>query len=428
MKSLIRKTSTSGRIGGTLVAASALLLPGTLLTLPDGATAQELPVRPDITIYHSLDQYGADPRSESVPPGCTSGGGGVPETVINFDDAAQNQVVNDYYEGVTFSSIGDNEVRADAQGASIIPSTPHSAVVYTALGGSAANQDFFADFDPPVDNLRFTVWGDNEANSAQVTVYYGIESSVTETIPTDGLVNTVHVVDLSEYTGVTRIAVTNITEPSGIGYDDFHFGAGDGPPVCVLQGGIYEELKLWINGGSTYSNDEGEELCSRGGGGGENSAGSGDELCGAALTFQIQGVGRFKAAIESDLIDVGIETMVLGTPCSFTGEGDECFFPENPPLKKLTLNFRRGEGGFPAPGPRFLGSLIIDSTGPNAATDVSEISVNGEAAGAALQSRLISTGNAPEVIATLPEPGQFVQLLTGLFGLAGLHRLRRKHK
>jgi hypothetical protein len=42
----------------------------------------------------------------------------------------------------------------------------------------------------------------------------------------------------------------------------------------------------------------------------------------------------------------------------------------------------------------------------------------------------MTSGETPEVIADtrlLPEPGQLAQLLSGLFGLADLSRLRRKH-
>ena len=68
MTSLTRKTCTSGRIGAYLVAAAALLLPAALLTLAEGAAAQTAEPS-EITIYHSLDENGADPRSAEVPAG-----------------------------------------------------------------------------------------------------------------------------------------------------------------------------------------------------------------------------------------------------------------------------------------------------------------------------------------------------------------------
>jgi hypothetical protein len=109
---------------------------------------------------------------------------------------------------------------------------------------------------------------------------------------------------------------------------------------------------------------------------------------------------------------------VLGTVCTPDEVG--CSFP--PDLKQLTLNFPTGLA-YPDIGPRFLGSLIFDST---PGTGSSTLSVFGQAAGAELQLRPIASGVDPETIATIPEPGQLVQLLSGLFGLAGLNRLRRK--
>jgi hypothetical protein len=93
------------------------------------------------------------------------------------------------------------------------------------------------------------------------------------------------------------------------------------------------------------------------------------------------------------------------------------------------MNFLSGSSA-PDNGQRRLGQLILDSTGldtsdPNSKT---EVNVQGAAAGAKLQLREFPLVEPNEIVAAIPvpEPGRFVQLLTGVFALAGLRRLRRQ--
>ena len=115
---------------------------------------------------------------------------------------------------------------------------------------------------------------------------------------------------------------------------------------------------------------------------------------------------------------------MFGSPCALAGEGTgpECYFIQSD-LKLLSMNFRTG-GSTPNNLARHLVDLIVD-TSSWTEEDETEISVGGQGGGAKLQLLTIES----ETVASLPvpEPTQFVQLLSGLFGLAGLNRLRRKH-
>jgi len=479
MTSLTRKTSTSGRIGGILVAAAVLLLPAALLTLPERAAAQEVPERPDITVYHSLDPEGADPRSETVPPGCDEvsgpggGGEGTGGWVVVIGDVNAGPPYGD--NTVFYSNLleGGTSVLAVRDGDNSVPAIK---AIYSGLPGVTLTQDTTTVTTELLDGVDLLMFNQNAYDQALVYDTTDEIGAIATFVANGGNLlliaetNSHHanfnafltgIGSTIEYTLTPRTSGPNLYEPGA----PFSDGAGtalgsaaenaltggttiatrttDGLPVaaaeqvgsggsapvtqCVLAGGSHELLKIWIDGGSTASDSEFEDVCSRGNDDSEVAGGSGKEICGAVLTFQIQGVGRFKGAIANPLADAGIDTLVLGTPCEFVGESDECFFPPSPPLKQLSMVFRRGDGT-PDVDMRFIGSIIFDSTGPDPATDVSEISVYGEAAGAALQLRPISSGEDPEIIATLPEPSQIVQMLTGLFGLAGLHRLRRKHE
>jgi hypothetical protein len=456
MTSLTRKTCTPDRIRGIVVAVAALLLPALLLTQAETATAL-----PPITVYHSLDPLGADPRSETVPPGCdeVAGGSGGWVVVVADVNALDNPV---FYTNVLQG--GTNVLAARNVNFEHFPTL---IALYDSLSPDWDVTQNNATITPgdltDVDLLMF-----NQNGFDQALVYtQGEIDAINSFVANGGNVLLVietfqHYVNFNAFLTAIGSSIQFIPDVRVSGATDVVSGApftngmgtifnnivhntltggmpvaqrqsdvvpiaaaeqvGSGAPMveCVLGGGNYEELKLWIDGGPTQSG-EGEGLCSQDFDSGEGivQGGSGDEICGAALIFQIEGIGRFRGAIEAPVeVDPGIDTMVLGTVCS-PGEVD-CSFP--PDLKQLTLNFTTGLA-YPDVGPRFLGSLIIDSS---QGTGNSTISVFGNAAGAELQLRPVASGVAPETIATIPEPGQLVQLLSGLFGLAGLNRLRRK--
>jgi len=474
MTSLTRRFSTSGRIRGYLVAA--LLLPAALLAQAGVATAQGSPEPPAITVYHSLDPLGADPRSASVPAGCTPGaseGGGGDITVVADVNAVNNpifyanvlgsgtsvlagrgnpypvtQIISDYQLGGGSVTVTNTTIDAAAlAGYDVLifnqsgfnvplvytPAELAAISTFVSNGGSVLLVAESAAGDPLTgDFLTFNDFLTGIGSSIQYTGERRLVTNGTTVVAAAPFTTGVTTFNADYYNildgGTTIVLTTATSEP--IVATEIGGGAPAQEPVCVLGGGSYEELKLWIDGGPTPSG-AGEQRCSRDFDTGEGivPGGNGDEICGAALTFQIEGIGRFRDAIEAPAGDAGIDTLVLGTPCVPNGEGPGCYFPEIPPLKQLTMIFRRG-GSDPADGPRFLGSLIVDTTGLDPMSNYSLINVFGEAAGAKLQLRSIASGEAPEVIAdtrAVPEPVELAQMLSGLLGLAGLNRLRRKH-
>jgi hypothetical protein len=153
----------------------------------------------------------------------------------------------------------------------------------------------------------------------------------------------------------------------------------------------------------------------------ETDGGDGHELCAVELTFQLSGVGRFRKFIPD------MNTLVLGAVCESV-EGLGCILPpEN--ATQLKMNFRRGSNGDPIAEPRRLGSLIVDTSPPDP-TAITKITVFGSGASAKLQLLEYASSNDGELIGELPvpvpEPAQILQLVSGLLGLAGLHRLRRR--
>jgi len=411
----IRNLFAVGHLTTTPGAIAALLL---AIAVPTGIASAQPNEPPEITVYHSRDSGGADPRPEA-PPGCDV----VAETLVElgFDELADGDSVETQYPGVTFTTVPGGEMVVVTTGAAFPTSQPN--VIGASFEGFVDGElDFFADFAPAVDNLQFTVVGDDDSDSGLLTVFFGNEESAVMTIPTDSDSETVHRMDLSAYADVTRISVTSITDVAGFGYDDFTWGQGEAID-CVIKGGPNETLDLWIDGGPTPSNVVGgETICKKDEAG--MPGGGGDELCGAQLIFQLVGFGKFTEFVTAP----GMDTLVLGEACD-SGTPPSCVFQTNTSIKDLQMNFLSGSSA-PDNGQRRLGQLILDSTGldtsdPNSKT---EINVQGAAAGAKLQLREFPLVEPNEIVAAIPvpEPGRFVQLLTGVFALAGLRRLRRQ--
>jgi hypothetical protein len=205
---------------------------------------------------------------------------------------------------------------------------------------------------------------------------------------------------------------------------------------------VEDSIVLWIDGGNDSG---GGTVCMLGGGGGDN-------LCGANLLIQMQN-GAFTG------ITPRIDTLVCDPSCADC-EGEEiCSLPLEPQTTTIRMNFRLGDEYVPpaAPpvGPRRVATLYFDSSDDSPGTPT-QIFANGvAAAGANLQLRPIAnavnacTGvgepfaccsgmetsdngrwpcGARLVAPTkgMPEPGQLLQLLSGLAGLGCLYCLRRR--
>ena len=201
---------------------------------------------------------------------------------------------------------------------------------------------------------------------------------------------------------------------------------GPGSIQRILPDGTVEDVVTEIDGRPLASDVAGgETLCKKDEAG--LPGGGGHEICGAALAFQLVGFGKFTEFVNAP----GMDTLMLGEACD-SGTPPSCVFQTDPPVKSLAMNFLRG-GNALNEGPRRLGMLIVDSTGldtadPNSST---EINVQGKAAGAKLQLREFPLEEGQtEIVAAIPvpEPGRFVQLLSGVLALAGLGRLRKQRQ
>lgn len=461
--------------------ACALLLPTALLV---GVAAAQTPDPPEITVYHSLD--GSDPRPE-YPPGCTApvapgGGGGVDSGFDSgFDSGGGTPGSGGWVVVVGDVNAGNNPtfytnlLEGDTQVLAGRGDTPTNSVVidhYQSLPGvtttvsdttitSAAlagvdllifNQpdwDLALVFTP--DELiairDFVIAGGNLLLFAET---FNHEANFTEFL--SGIGSSISYTTLPRSFGGSDVLAgapftTGVAEPfdqlvfNQLSLGDFgqaivtndvtpfqpyvaaqRLGTDEPSlPECVLGGDSYEELSLWIAGKGSDSTDP-TKTCIL-----DEADADGGEICGAKLRFQLSGIGRFRKFIpDSDDMD----TLVLGEPC-LPEEGLGCIFETDPPVTSLEMDFVRG--GMPlSAAPRRLGSLIVDSTGLVKGTNSTLINVFGSAADAQLH--LVKFGTLPPHIIVvdsdlipMPEPGQLLQLVSGLFGLAGLQRLRRRH-
>jgi len=372
---------------------------GLALVAPEGAAQP-----PSVTVYHSTDPAGVDPRPAATP-GCDVGAGA-------------SGLVNGDFETGSLSPWFQDRVVSGGEDWNVTAADPHSgAFSATNTGNKEIRQDLAVPI--PVDSIQeLSLWmrhPDGGAGSASFVGFFYSDGSggvVVNTVGTDW--------NFFDFTGnltagKTLVAFSLFGNSSGdpefarTDIDDVTLSTG---AACVIQGGPNEQLELWIDGGPSFG-EEGETLCKMGVGGG-----SGDQLCGADILFQLSGVGSFTHFIP----DTAMDTLVC-SPCSFDEELELYLVPGG--SQQLRLNIRRGATS-PLPGPRHFGTLVVDSTGlvPPAETTVTAF---GETAGAALQLRPHASAIDPELVATsdpIPEPGWLLQLSSGLLGLAALRRLR----
>jgi hypothetical protein len=192
---------------------------------------------------------------------------------------------------------------------------------------------------------------------------------------------------------------------------------------------------------------------------GEGGSGA-DNICGADILIEMVN-GHFTgiAPATPEGTPTTIDTLMCNPSCADCDEETGiCPMPLEPPTTTIRMNFRRGDThappAVPPLGPRRVATLIFDSSSNGPATQTRVLANGVGAAGANLQLRPIAnvvevcggvgmpfsccTGNmtgdggwpcGPRVIVPtddLPEPGQLLQLLSGLAGLGCLYRLRRR--
>lgn len=167
--------------------------------------------------------------------------------VINFDNLSNGTVVTGQYAPIaTFSSVFGEAIVTYNYSSAYGGSAPN--FICTAGSFNALTQDcshsVFVDFTNPVDGLTFHALGvDNTGMVAQVNVFENYVFGTSVGVFGLGTPFTPLAVDLSAYTNVTRIEIVNVTDFSGIGYDDFSFSVAASPTpepssLALLFGGI----------------------------------------------------------------------------------------------------------------------------------------------------------------------------------------------
>lgn len=155
------------------------------------------------------------------------------QVVIDFSDLANGTVVTDQYPSATFSSTAGNvNYVSDQSGYN----TPTFICTGPVGGGIDCAEDTEVTFTSPVSGLTFDAVGVNDTGQvALVDVYNanGLEAAVP--IMGDAGVYTAQLVDLSIFTDVTSIDITDISDAAGIGWTDFSFVQAPGFTVNGSQ-------------------------------------------------------------------------------------------------------------------------------------------------------------------------------------------------
>lgn len=153
--------------------------------------------------------------------------------LITFEGLADGTVITNQFPGVTFSASAGYQNLVSTQpgigfGANFICTAP--------IGGSInCTQETILDFAAPVSGLRFWQVGDNASGVvAQVDVFENSVFSSTVDILGFNDFNTPNLVDLTSFTDVTRIRIHGITDPGGLGWDNFEFGGAAVPEPATL--------------------------------------------------------------------------------------------------------------------------------------------------------------------------------------------------
>ncbi len=173
------------------------------------------------------DKRGVPPEGDKrgVPP--EGDKRGVPPlVVINFDLLPPGTVVDAQFPEVKFVTEPDVEI----QTASVIfaPSPPNIICTVPIFGGDTCVAELLLFFVQPVGLLQFEVVGAKAAGQvAEVEVFELFSGVPVATLPILNDFTGPILVDLSTYGGVTAIRVNGISDPAGIGYDNFSFELSD---------------------------------------------------------------------------------------------------------------------------------------------------------------------------------------------------------
>jgi len=160
--------------------------------------------------------------------------------VIGFEDLTNGTTVTNQYEGVTFSSVGGN--------VNLVTNQPGIGFGnnFICTGSSSINctSETILTFVNLVKNLSFYQVGDNASGVvAKVDVFVsGLFSSTVDILGFNDF-NTPNLVDLTSFTDVSSIRIYNITDPGGLGWDNFSFEDGPAPiPVPASLGLLFSAV------------------------------------------------------------------------------------------------------------------------------------------------------------------------------------------
>jgi hypothetical protein len=157
--------------------------------------------------------------------------------VIDFTSLSPGTAVTNQYPAATFSSIANEENRVQNDFNFGGNSFPNYICTATVGGELDCSNPVYVDFTSPVGGLTFYTLGDDvAATPASVDVYSGANLLATVPIVVDGNFNTIELVDLTAYAGVTRIEISANTDINGLAYDTFSFEVPE-PAVGMAVGG-----------------------------------------------------------------------------------------------------------------------------------------------------------------------------------------------
>jgi hypothetical protein len=144
-------------------------------------------------------------------------------TTIDFDGLAAGDVVTNQFagQGVTFSSEAGSQIDVLAQ--NLGSSLPNF------ICSTSCTSDIFVDFAAAVSGLTFlSIGADASGDVGDVRIFNGATLLGTVDIMANGTPFTADLVDLSAFAAITRIEIVGITDPAGLGFDDFTFNASNG--------------------------------------------------------------------------------------------------------------------------------------------------------------------------------------------------------
>lgn len=155
--------------------------------------------------------------------------GSAAATTINFDTLGNGVTVTTQYAGVTFSSDAGEVIRTTAQVPPYLTSAPNFICTGPAAGSIDCTHSVNLDFAGPVSGLSFHYTGaDTLGSTFNVDVFEGFVYFGSTTFTSSAGLLASQLADLTGYSNITRISINKLTDPAGLGFDDFTFTPGGG--------------------------------------------------------------------------------------------------------------------------------------------------------------------------------------------------------